>query len=227
MADIPRSSFIPKETSGAVPSRIKRRRTFHVFGFLASVLLIGSLALAAGTYFYKKTAEKARDNTQEELRLLKDQFDEKQVAEVRQFDRQLKAAEFLLNNHIAPTKIFTVLERSTKQRVQFMDFGLEYDPSFDVTVSLSGGTEEFMTVALQALQFGSEPLLRDALFSEVSSEGANIEAVENPVSDVEDHEVTFAVSGTVAPSLLLYDGIYSVGEVRTEQTEQNVTNEQI
>ena len=57
MPNNPRSSFIPKQSSGMIPSAVRRRRKFNVFSFLASVFMLVSLALAGGVYLYKGYVE--------------------------------------------------------------------------------------------------------------------------------------------------------------------------
>ena len=206
MAEAPRSSFIPKQTSSAVPSSVRRKRRFHAFNFLASALLALSLALGAGSYFYRNYAGKQLEQAKSDLSFESERFSENDIAEVREFDRTLEAARLLLDNHISPSKIFDALELKTMDRVQFSSFSFQQRPSQDVTLTVEGGTEEFKTVALQALQFGDDPLLSDAVFTDLGTQGASVEALEaGQTQPSESHRISFSVIGDIASSLLVFE----------------------
>ncbi len=199
MADIGRSSFIPKESGGMTPGKMRRRRTFHVFGFISTTMLVGSLVLAGGVYFLKSTADSGLEDAQTALRDQKNLFKPENIAEVREFDRRLQAAELLLKNHVAPLKIFTALEEETKQKIQFTEFELEHTPELEMILTLTGSTPEFKTLALQELQFGDDQVLRNILFNEVASDDDEGEGSG-------DRSITFSLKGTIDPALVRYDG---------------------
>jgi len=205
MADISRSSFIPKENTGGVPARVRRRRTFNVFGFIATTVLIGSILLVGGTYFLKQTANAKLERVKTELNSQKGLFKNDSIAEVREFDRRLQGARQLLNNHVAPHKIFAALEQGTKQKVQFTSLTYKYDPSFDILLTIQGGTQEFKTLALQALQFGEDPMLKNILFTEVgTTEVAPSDTKTDTTSNT--NKVSFTLTGLLTPAALDYDG---------------------
>ncbi len=198
MADIGRSSFIPKETAGLTPSKIRRKRTFHVFGFIATSMLVSSLALAGGVYFLKSSAEKQLGEARQALNEQKNLFKSEQITEVREFDRRLQVAEALLQNHIAPLKIFAALERDTKQSVQFTKFALEHTPTREMLLTLEGITPEFKSLALQELQFGENTILKEVTFSQV--------AINDEVEGVIGRMVAFSLGGVVDLGNVRYDG---------------------
>jgi len=204
MADFSRSSFIPKETTGAVPSRVRRRRTFHIFGFIATTMLVGSLALAAGVYFLKTSAQKGLDDAKQSLIEQDNLFKQESISEVREFDRKLKAAELLINNHISPLKIFAALEKETKQKVQFTAFEVEHTPTLEVILNLQGTTPEFKSLALQEITFSENGVLRDVVFSEVST---NDGSSPDRKSASADSSINFNLKGTLSPDTIPYDGV--------------------
>lgn len=166
------SSFIPNNRNGgATPSRVKRRRTFNIFSFIGSTLLVASLLLAGGVYFYKKNAEEDRAHEIRTLQSLKGKISDEKINEIRRFDKQLRAASFLMENHVAPTLLFTSLETHTKKAIQFIDFEFAYDPGFEAEVKLKGGTDDFKTIALQASEFKADKLFDKAVFTDLSTVG--------------------------------------------------------
>lgn len=226
MVDIPRSSFIPKEKSTAVPNRIQARRTFGVFNFIATTALIISLIGAGGVFVYKKTVSSALTQAGQDLAEQKGLFKDDQIIEVRMFDKKLRAAEYLLKNHIAPSKILSALESTTMQRVQFTGFALEYQPGLEVILTLKGATQEFKTVALQSLQFGKEgSLLKDAVFKDVGSASAQSQAKAGQnttdTANTTNNQVQFTVKGSVGLGLLAYDGTHTPANQPDNQQPQN------
>lgn len=198
MVDIPRSSFIPKEGSGMTPGRARRTRTFHIFGFIATVSLVGSLLSAGFVYYLKSSAQSNLDAAKQSLNEQKSLFNPQSIAEVREFDRRLQAAELLVQNHISPLKIFTALEKYTMQRVQFIGFALEHTPSLEVIVELEGKTPEFKTLALQESEFAEDTLLKNIIVSEISTDDGEEEQGERAI--------IFSLKGALDTSLVLYDG---------------------
>jgi hypothetical protein len=203
MADIGRSSFIPKETAGLTPSSMRRKRTFHVFGFLSTALLVGSLVLTVGVYFLERSAVNQLASAKEELAKQKVLFNPSSIDELRAFDHRLHAAETLMGQHIAPLKVFAALESATKQKIQFTSFSLTRQPGQEIFLSLGGLTKEFKSLALQELQFGETQVLKDVIFKEVSLGG---EGEETTVASADERNVTFSLEGTLDPALIKYDG---------------------
>lgn len=225
MAETPRSSFIPKQTQSAVPSSVRKKKRFHVFGFISSVILIGSLVLAGGAFFYKDYAHTQLEAEKANLSAEKEKFNESEIAEVRSFERRLMAVRFLLENHISPSKIFDALELSTMRNIQFTSFALDQRPSQDVTLAIQGGTEEFKTAALQALEFAKNPLLKDAVFTDLGTSGATLEEIESGQGTLLDsgYRVNFSVTGNITSGLLAFDGDTSAttDEAPNQQTQEN------
>lgn len=199
MADISRSSFIPKEAPGLTPTRVRRKRTLHVFGFVATTLLVGSLALAAGAYFLESSAKGKLSDAKQSLIEQKNLFQPEHIQEIREFDQRLKIGSVLIENHIAPLKIFAALEAATKQSVQLTSFALEHTPSREMIVTLMGTTPEFESLALQEIEFGDNRTLKNIAFSEV--------AVNEATEDNPRRMVAFTLEGTIDLAEVRYDGL--------------------
>ncbi len=214
MADIGRSSFIPKEAGGFTPGNVRRKRTFHVFGFLSATMLIGSLILGIGVYVLQSAGERELVSAKQKLSEQKDVFKPEYINEVRQFDRRLQAAEAMLLNHIAPLKIFAALEDETKERVQFTSFTLTHNPSAEIILELQGVTPEFRSLALQEIEFGDDDneMFKDIVFKQVA-----LEETENAA----DRTVTFSLKGTLGTTGVRYDGTSAAKEELTTFSEVN------
>jgi hypothetical protein len=210
MVEIPRSSFIPKESMGMTPDRVRRGRTFHVFGFVGSAILIGSLIGAGAVFLLKGAAQRELERAQTALSAQKNVFNSEHVAEVRDFDRKLKAAQVLLNNHISPLRVFNALENKTKKKVQFTSFTMKRTSPSEVLVTLTGKTEVFKTLALQELGFADDSLLKNVVFSEVvttDSTRANGGTIASATTTTDrGRGINFTLAGSVDTSLIVYTG---------------------
>jgi len=207
MSFIPRSSFLPKETPGAIPVQIKKRHTVHVFGLIGSIMFVGSLLASGGVFFYKDYLNKNLLIAQEALNTVSNESNEGKIEEIRSYDNRLRVADDLLRNHVAPSILFDEIEKSTKRTVQFDSFEYTYDPGFEVTLSLSGKTKEFSSVAVQKMQFFDDSLfnifvVRDISISEKKNEKDDIDA--EPIRD--SGVVSFIVTGLFKKDLLRYSG---------------------
>ncbi len=210
MDDTSRSSFIPKQGAGMIPTTVRKRKRFYVFGFVGTVVLVGSLLLAVGTYFYRGTVESKLAAEQAALSEKKEAFSEAQILEVRQFERKLAAVRYLLNNHIAPSKVFEALHLTTLSPVQLTAFSLEQRPSQDVTLSVSANTDAFRVVALQALALGENALLKNAIVSDLTKQDVvSIGGTDSNSSDAMvllGNSLNFTIVGNIDAELLAYDG---------------------
>jgi hypothetical protein len=205
MVDIPRSSFIPKETSGLTPDRVRRGRTFHVFGFVGTAILVGSLLSAGIVYFLRTSASNDLEQAKLSLNEQKGLFEPGRVSEIREFDRRLQAAEILLKNHVSPSRIFAALEEKTKHRIQFTAFGFERTSESEALVTLAGKTEEFKTLALQEQDFENDAILKNVAFSEVGTE-AEGESGEEAEGASAPRGIVFTLTGNVESGAMQYDG---------------------
>ena len=219
MAYIPGSSFIPKETTiGATPKVVRRKRTFHVVGFVGSLLLVLSILAALGVFGYKKYLENQLLVVQEELKQQKSQDMEKKLKDIAIFDRQLNTAVHLLDNHIAPTRVFSALESLTKETVVFNSFKYTYDPGNIVKVDVQGGTEKLTSLAVQKLEIATKDLFDEFSVSDIAlnlTEGPEA----SPESKKTDEAVGFSITGMLRKDSILYTGDQSFDSFETQTIE--------
>lgn len=194
------SYFIPKQTQGAVPARVKQKKKFHIFSFVATVMLLGAVILAGFTFFYEGYTEQQLEDQKNALAEARNRFNEADIASVQELDRRMRAATYLLDRHVALSRVFDALELTTKQSIQFTGLKYEQRPSSDGTLTITGGTESFRTVALQANSFAGATLFADAIFTDLGTSPVDPEAV-GP-----SHRVGFDVTADIPASAILYQG---------------------
>ncbi len=203
MAYIPRSSFIPKEASGAIPVQVRRRRNVHVFGLIATVLLTIAVLGSVGIFFYNDFLSNQLTTAKENLGKTNVQGTEEKIEEIKAYDRKLTVAQQLLHNHLAPSRIFEELENSTKETVRFTGFEFTYDPGFDAQLTLSADTKELASVVLQQMQFSEDGLFSDFFVKDV---GIGTTEEDKALGILPKKKISFDVVGSLQKKLLLYVG---------------------
>ena len=158
---------------------------------LAILIFVASLVAAGGIFAYQKLLTQSIASKSASLKANEDAYNLTVIQELIRADSRINEAGVLLNKHIAPSEIFAFLSMQTLEKVQFdsFEYSLKQDGTTDI--SLGGLADSFSTIALQSDQFGASKILRDVVFSDVNL-------------DPDKGKVTFSVSATVAPSLILY-----------------------
>ncbi len=210
MAYVPRSSFIPKETNPSIPAQMLRRRTVNVFNLIASLLLILSFVSAIGLYFYEQYLMGELEQSKAALDQASNSSDGEKIEEIRLYDNKLAVARTLLDNHISITRLLSEIEDSTKATVQFRTLEYTYDPGFDISLTLSGNTEDFASVALQKMQYLDDRFFSNYVVTDIStSESAAVQSGGKDTSSVQlnpQAKVGFSVEGHFKKEYVEYTG---------------------
>ena len=214
MAYIPRSSLIPTETSGAIPVQMKRKRTIHAFGLIATIVFILSLLGAVGVFLYKDYLGSKLEEAKKGFDATSNDETERSMAEIRRYDDKLRIAEQLLNNHVAASRIFEKLEDFTKQTVRFSSFEFIHDPGFESAVTLRGETGRFSSVALQKMQIFQEGPFEDFVLQNITTSDAE----QKEDGTVVPAQVTFSVNGVFKDDAISYKGGAEENEEATEES---------
>lgn len=182
------ASFIPKKPISG--SGLSRNHSFSFVSLLTVLLFVIAAALTGGVFAYHSYMEAHIASLERALANAKAEFDPQLVAQYERLDRRLKSAKTIVDNHVAISPFFELLEKVTLSRVQFKDFqyGVEGQRP---KVSMSGEASSFAVVALQAEEFNLYPtLIQEPLFSEL-----NVNEVGN---------ITFTFTAFLDESLVSY-----------------------
>jgi len=213
MSYIPRSSMSGSGVPGAIPKTIRKKHTFRVFGLIATIMILGSSLSLVATYLYKIYSLDRLENAKQALVDISSADVSRDIADLEAFDKKIKTAQTLINNHLAPSNIFDALEESTKGTVQILSFKYTYDPGFQALLEFNAGTNNFVSVASQ-----NEVIAQSTLFSEyvVESITASLGTGQQAVQRI---PVTFAVRGSLEKRALQYNNATSNG-IPAVQIEQ-------
>ena len=179
---------------GSVPGRApQRRRHFNVFNFVGMIIFLCGMILAVGVFIYTDMAQRDLDAKRTQLEQEKSSFSQGDILGLRALDRRIAVAQTLLDQHLAPSVVFEMLEERTQTDVQFVEFAYTRRESGSVELIFDGKAMRFNTVGLQSQQLASAPELASVIFSDVDI-------------DVEDN-VNFTITSEADTSELAYSTI--------------------
>lgn len=214
MASTPRSSFIPKQvTSSAIPQKVRRTRVFSIVGFFASLILFAAVLASGGVFFYKNfIVERDLEAMKVQLESERTKFNDGELRDIKNFDLKIELAKSILDEHIAPSRVFDALEARTKQSVQYTSFTYTKRPSGNVTVELSGVTDEFAKVALQSMQYQEDLVLSNAYMTSVGL-GTHTATPEEANPGLVTKQISFTLVANVEGSDIAYTPVTSFTNV--------------
>ncbi len=158
--------------------------------FLAVLIFIASFLAAGGAFAYSKYLDRALADKDASLKKAEGAFDTASIVELSRLDIRLIEGRNLLDSHIAPSGVFTLLSATTLERVQFTSLTVGVETEGSARIELKGVADSFSSLALQSDQFSAAKVLRDVVFSGISNDAQG--------------RVQFSVSATVDPSILSY-----------------------
>jgi hypothetical protein len=202
MAYDPRSSF--GQVPGVVPAYVEKQKTIQVYRVLAGIAVTLAVCASIAVFVYKLFSQNELNVAKEELKNVsaEDVGNQRKIAELQAYDLKLTTARKLLDDHLASSRLFEELERSTKATVVFTKFEYTYEPGSRVLLSLVGNTSELDSTLLQKRQF-----FRDGLFSEfVVRDVTLLDDAEDEEGEVVSSGVSFAVEGVFKKTAIAYQG---------------------
>lgn len=196
------TSFIPKK-----PVTEERIATSRPVGLLtlASIFIFFSVLLATGgLFFYKQLIARSIVQMEQDLNLAKSRFEPAKIVQLQVLDRRLKAANEILNKHIAISPLFGILQSITMKTVQYTRFGYSLDNENNlVKISMTGVAIGYRSVALQSDLFAEHDALIDPVFSNLTLDTQgnvmfNLEFSVNP--DLLNYKQTLQTGGSAVPA---------------------------
>lgn len=160
------TSFIPKKTVIEGPKKVKSGGgVVNLFSF---VIFIVSLLSIGGAYFYRESVKTNITEFKKSLALAKNQFEPSLITKLQILDKRLNAATTILDQHVAVSPIFELLQDSTLPTVRFSDFTYDIDSTTNlVNVEMKGEAKGYNFIALQADLFNENKFIKNPIFSDL------------------------------------------------------------
>ena len=165
-----RSSFIPKKplSSKSEGGRVKKRSSFNLMTFIASLVFIVAVVASGGVYAYSFVLQDQIDQKGIELTEARKLLNLQQIDNYKLLDERLSTAWTLFRDHKITSSFFTLLEDTTLHNVQFNSYRFESsDGESELQISLIGQASDFNALALQADVFERQNLIRDTEFESI------------------------------------------------------------
>lgn len=156
------TSFVPKQPA----SQTRRPSGGHnLFLVVALFLFVLAVIAAIGTYAYDRYLTHSLEAKAAELAEAQRQVNEDQVEEFVRLRDRLTYGRDLLNNHVALSQVFDVLEAQTLASVRFSSLDLTVADDKTAQIEIDGVARNFNALAAQSNAFAAEKGIRRAIFS--------------------------------------------------------------
>jgi hypothetical protein len=126
-----------------------------------------------------QTLEKARQS-----------FEPTFITEANRLNLRIENVNRILNNHLAPSAIFALLQEFTLQTVSFDRFLFQDGADGTIKVAAAGEADSFRSIVLQSDKFGQSGYLRDVLFAGLEPNDRG--------------NINFTMEASIDPQLVLY-----------------------
>lgn len=162
-----KTSFIPTKPIQPVSKGGNLGRTGHTdFLNLLTLIIFLAMAVVAGGVFVYKIQLESKVNTQlAELEAVRKTLDSPLINEADRLNTRIESVKVLLQNHLAPSELFALLEKTTLKTVQFINLNYVVDVDSVIRVIADGQALGYESIVLQSQQYGDTTYLRNILFS--------------------------------------------------------------
>ncbi|OGG55082.1 hypothetical protein A3D62_00740 [Candidatus Kaiserbacteria bacterium RIFCSPHIGHO2_02_FULL_49_11] len=164
-----KTSFIPKKTlSATVAQGSTRKGGLNLIVLIALIIALGAVVLSVGAFLYKQLLISSIDRKEATLDRARAAFEPALIQELVRLDDRLTAAEDVLEEHVTPSSLFSLLGSLTLQSVQFTDFSFSQVGDGKLSIAMKGIARDFRAIALQADLFGKNRAIQDPIFSNLN-----------------------------------------------------------
>ncbi len=185
------TSFIPKkQVSESVKGTFGSGPSLSFSSLLSYVIIIAVVLFSAGLFLFRLTVESTIETQYATLEKVGQSFDSNFIGQATRLNKRINSAGKIIDNHLAPSAIFDLLEEFTLQSVSFKSFEFSDNVDGKILVKGTGEGDRFASVVLQSDEFGKSGFMRDVLFADLQPNTAG--------------NVNFSFEATLDPDLVSY-----------------------
>lgn len=169
MSDLPSSSsFIPKRTTGT-SVRQKRTRNFFLLSIVSYACLIAAPTASAAVYVYQLYTNRQFEQVINSLQTAMETFSDAEMARVLEFDRRLKLAKSLVDNHVSVVRVLEALETNTVTDAGFTKLSIKRQGDGALEASAEILAANFDTAMFQRGAYNNENIpIEDASLGKIT-----------------------------------------------------------
>jgi hypothetical protein len=198
-----KTSFIPRtsidtsvnfQSRGTAPHKVGRT----IFALVGTLILVATIVIYGLTFVWQIKLKKDIVNQVEAMQAVKDNFDEKFVQDASRLNTRIQQAGNILQNHVSPSSLYSLLEDYTLQTVSFSRFSFKDNQDGTLAIHGEGEALRYESIVLQSDAFGKSGYLRNVIFTDLRP-------------NQESGHITFSFEATLDPRLVLYRNSLSAG----------------
>lgn len=187
------TSFIPRD--GGETSHARHSGSgglLELMILVAIVLFVASGALGVGTFLYHKYLQASNASKIDQLERATAAFEPALIQELTRLDDRMRAASDILERHVAPSALFSMLEKTTLQTITFNSLTLDTVDPQHMSIKMEGVANSVNSIAHQADLFSKVGMISNPIFSDI---------------DRQDDGINFTLSALLNSATLSYAAI--------------------
>ncbi len=155
-----RTSFIPKQAVQMTMSR-RTQPVVSIFTIIGIFIFLSAIVASGGVFLYKTYLVQELEKQSKALEDTVAQFNLPQIEEWDVLHTKIESAKKVLAGHVAPSRVFKLLEENTLKNVRFTSFDLSRIEGTDATsesmsLKLQGEAPHIKTIVVQSDVFGEK-----------------------------------------------------------------------
>lgn len=183
------TSFVPHSASAPTHKfSAESSGMLSLFVYMVSGIVI---LLAAGIFFYGRILSASQSSKDAQLAQVEASINPATAENFVRLRDRLSSGKTLLNNHLAFSEFFTLLNALLPTTVRFTALHLSLDDKGAAKFEGSGVAKNFNALAAVSASFAQNGRIKNAIFS-------------NIVVSSKDNSVSFALSATLDPKLVTF-----------------------
>lgn len=216
MADQGTASFIPKSGVKTV-QRPRSTKRIYLLAYISYIVFFSTLFTVAGTYVYGAIVDRSFEDLKQQLVAERQRFQVADIERVKLLDKRLSTAKTLLDQSVAPSRIFPDIESIVAANIRFTGLSYEQLPNRQFKIELSGRADDFNQIIGQQQLIKNSSILKDATVASydysvgedaaASSGGVTLSFVFSDTRDLSTIAYVPAAAPTVETSLKSADNV--------------------
>lgn len=199
------TSFIPQKpivTGSNFSPSSPGFRSINIFNIIATVAFVACFLAYGGIFAYKQVLNGQIKEADGKLKVAKNAFEPEKIYELIDASNRIESTRKLLEDHVAVSQLFDLLQNETLARVQFDNFTYNKKDT-NLIITMDGKADGYNTIAAQSTIFSESKFIKDAVFSDFDlSQTGN---------------VTFKLTAVIDSSLVSYKNAIAKLESASEE----------
>lgn len=195
-----KTSFIPNKPVQPVKKGgvLVKNKASNLVLIITIVIFLGTMIVYGGSLYLVSQQNREIESQKEQIKNAQNLFEQGFIDEASRLDQRIKTITLLLENHVAPTQIFELLEAKTLSTIGFDKLTYKHEEDGIISLEATGVARGYESLVQQSDRYGeANNFLRDILFSDFQNQ--------EPLSE-EDLSTgkIFKLSGKIDPKLVSY-----------------------